>query len=430
MTFRQFHRWVGVIAIVFFLLVSITGVFLQFEQIFGEEEATKEAQAELVSPYQLNKPIAFNMQMLDTSRKAVLKKYGNQPVASIDWHLKDSTPSFVFHLEGATPTRVQVNATTGAIMQTSPDGEGWLIKLHTGEIIGDGGKFLGLLWGLALVAMSITGVMVYWQLLKSRKKNAALAGTGWRRYFWAVPFILVMSGGIPRAEAGSPFLTDDPGFMASGWEYKLAAVSDRNQSGTTVTAPIVDINYTVNEHFKWNLTIAGKQFDPISGSSVYGAADTDFKFKWRFQDEDPNGSRPAISIAPNITLPTASKNKGLGDEVWRLRIPVQFGKTWGKWYGFAETGYQFALGGNASDAVIYGAGAQYAVTPKWTIGGELNGSLLTEDSGNWGLLANVGTSYAINNTLQIQGSVGRTVRDTDRGGSELLLQGFLQWQFP
>ena len=59
MTFRQFHRWVGVIALVFFLLVSITGVFLQVEQIFGEEETAKEAQAELVSPYQLNKPVAL-----------------------------------------------------------------------------------------------------------------------------------------------------------------------------------------------------------------------------------------------------------------------------------------------------------------------------------------------------------------------------------
>ena len=202
MTFRQFHRWVGVIALVFFLLVSITGVFLQFEQIFGEEESAKEAQAELVSPYQLNKPVAFDSQMLDTSRKAVLTKYGNRSVASIDWHLKDAVPSFVFHLEGSSPMRVQVNANTGAIMQASPDGEGWLIKLHTGEIVGDGGKVLGLLWGLALVAMSITGIMVYLQILKARKKNAALAGTGWRRYFWAIPFILVMSGGIPRAEAG------------------------------------------------------------------------------------------------------------------------------------------------------------------------------------------------------------------------------------
>lgn len=430
MTFRKFHRWVGVIALVFFLLVSITGVFLQFEQIFGEEESTKEAQVGLDSPYQLNKSIAFNVQTLDTSRKALLNKYGNRGIASIDWHLKNSTPSFVFHLEGASPLRVQVNAVTGEIMQATPEGEGWLIKLHTGEIIGDSGKFLGLLWGLALVAMSVTGIVVYLELLKSRKKNAALAGSGWRRYFWVVSFFLLTIGGVPRVDAGSPFLTDDPGFIASGWEYKLAAVSDRNQSGNTVTTPIVDINYTVDEHFKWNLTVAGKQFNPASGSAVYGAADTDFKFKWRFQDEDLNGNRPAISIAPNITLPTASKNKGLGDEVWRLRIPVQFGKTWGKWYGFAETGYQFALGGNASDAAIYGAGAQYAVTPQWTIGGEFNGSLLTEDSGNWGLLANVGTSYAINNTLQVQGSVGRSVRDPDRGGSELLLQGFLQWQFP
>lgn len=426
MTFRQFHRWVGVAAVVLFLLVSVTGVALQLQSLLGNDETAKEQLAALPSPASLGNPLPWDGVELDQARRAVLARYGSRAVASVDWAIKGAVPTFNFHLEGSEPVLVSVAASTGAILASRPDGEDWLVKLHTGEIIGDWGKVVGLLWGLGLVAMSLTGLMVYWQLLKSRKKNAALPKSGWRRYFWIAPLAAVLLGPSP-ARAGSPFLTDDPGFIPSGWEWKLSAVSDRNNGGRTLTAPVVDINYTVSEHFKLNLTLAGKRSDPQNGVGQSSLADTDFKFKWRFQDEGKG--RPAISIAPNITIPTASRQKGLGDDVWRLRIPVQFGKTWGKWYGFAETGYQFALNHGASNAVVYGMGAQYAVTQKWTVGGEFNGSLATRDVTNYGLLANFGTAYALSDTLQIQGSVGRTVRELDRGGSSLLVQGFVQWQF-
>ena len=50
LTSRQFHRWLGIGAAVLFLLVSGTGVALQYQQIFGSEEAVKEAAASIVSP--------------------------------------------------------------------------------------------------------------------------------------------------------------------------------------------------------------------------------------------------------------------------------------------------------------------------------------------------------------------------------------------
>ena len=158
-------------------------------------------------------------------------------------------------------------------------------------------------------------------------------------------------------------------------------------------------------------------------------ADTDFKFKWRFVEDDPNGWCPAVSIAPNVTFPTADRGKGLGDGVWRFRLPVQVGKTYGKWYNYGETGYQWAFDDNATDVIPFGLATQYQTTDKLSLGAEINGNVPVDNTDQWSMLANVGGSYVLTESVQLQASVGRTLRDTDRGGSQVLLQTFVQWNF-
>lgn len=184
MTNRKIHRWLSIVGIVFFLSVSLTGIWMQGEAIFGEDEAAREAMAEIVSPASLSAPLSLNPVSLDKARNVVLARFGNRPVASVDWIIKAPMPAYVFHLDGAEPVKVTVNAATAAIIKSEPDGEDWVMRLHTGELLGDGGKFLGLAWGLALVAMSITGIVLYIKMLQARRTGSAGKATGWRRYFW------------------------------------------------------------------------------------------------------------------------------------------------------------------------------------------------------------------------------------------------------
>ena len=167
-----------------FLLVSGTGVALQYQQIFGSEEAAKEAAASIASPLSLAKPTGFDPTALDRARTMLLARYGDRRLAEVDWLIKAPTPALVFHLDGSDPRKVAVGVASGTILSDEPDGEDWLIRLHSGEIIGDGGKFLGLLWGLGLVAMTLTGVWVYIKMYRARQKGSASQLTGWRRYFW------------------------------------------------------------------------------------------------------------------------------------------------------------------------------------------------------------------------------------------------------
>ena len=181
---RKIHRWLGIIAAIFFLSVSITGIVLQYQAIFGEEESAHEAMAEMRSPVTTAHSFAVDASAFERARGVVAARYPDVPVASVDWHIKGETPAYTFHLEGAEPLKVAVATATGAIISAEPDGESWIMRLHTGEIIGDGGKVLGLLWGLALVAMSVTGFIVYVKMLNARKTGGAGKVSGWRRYFW------------------------------------------------------------------------------------------------------------------------------------------------------------------------------------------------------------------------------------------------------
>ena len=421
MTSRQFHRWAGLAAALLFLFVSTTGVVLQCQKIFGDEDVNKEEMEQTASSQKLAALLATT---LDSARVAVVARYRDATVASVNWQFKGEPPLIVFHLEGPTHLRVSVDATTSHIVKTESDEESWVRRLHSGELLGEAGKYLGLLGGIALIGMTITGLLMYARMMQGRNKTGQHKGlTHW---FW----VAVLAALIPQAAyAGSPFLTDDPGFAANGWEIKGATTYEKTINGETITAPILDLNYTVVPTFKLNLTLAGRRNSPTGATSEYGMADTDFKFKWRFVEEDANSWQPAVSMAPNITFPTADKNRGLGDEVWRLRLPVQIGKTLGNWYSYAETGYQFAFDPKATDVIPFGAATQYQLTDKVSLGAELNGNVPVDDSAQWTMLANLGGSYALTESVQMQASLGRTLRDIARGGSEVLVQTFVQWNF-
>ena len=419
---RKIHRWVSVIAALFLFVVAATGVILQIQKITGEED---DAQGSPASSFTTSTGNDDFTAMLARTLDAVRVAAPNVSVASVELRLAGDAPEGVVTMPGEPGRRIIVNAQSGKVVSDEAyERESLFLRIHSGEILGEPGVVMGLLWGLGLVILSATGLIVY---LNMYAKRRAARGKG--RVFWLLVLLsLPMIFHADAAHAGAPFLTDDPGFVAQGWEVRPQANFEDNVNGTIETGAL-DLNYTIVPTFKLNLTLAEKRIDPTVGPSASGFADTDFKFKWRFLEEDPNGWLPAMSIAPNVTLPTASSRNGLGDGVWRYRLPVQIGKTFGDYYAFGEFGYQWAASKSASDQVVYGVAVQRSLTPAFTLGIELNGSAPADSWRDFGLTANLGAAYVINDHVQLLGSIGRTVRDTDRGGPETLAQIFLQFNF-
>jgi uncharacterized iron-regulated membrane protein len=118
---------------------------------------------------------------LARAQLAVAAKAGGQPLDKIVWQLKGEAPSVTFYLgadKGQAARKIEVNANTGAIVrETDYEDDSFILRLHSGEVIGDGGMFFGMGWGVALIVLSITGMVIYWRM---RPETA----TGWRKWFW------------------------------------------------------------------------------------------------------------------------------------------------------------------------------------------------------------------------------------------------------
>ena len=191
---------------------------------------------------------------------------------------------------------------------------------------------------------------------------------------------------------------------------------------------VLDWNYAVVPKLRFNLTTYVKQISPVGEHQESGYGDTEFKVKWRFLEEGTEGRRPALGIAPKVFIPTANKSRGLSDGVWRVQVPLQFGKTVGRWYHFGEAGYQWASG-RASDSAYGGIGTLRTITNHFAAGTELFGGIPTNSENNWQLLTTLGAVYTFNEHWALKGSVSHSLRDQTKGGPSPSGLFYLVWNF-
>ncbi len=180
---RKLHRWISPFAALFLLSVAVTGTVLQFQKLLGGEEAEKEKLAAATSAYTLTTSLVDLPAALTRAQAAVRGKLGEDaPLDGVDVRLKGEHLSLVLHTAGKERWNFTVNAATGQVeAQSKDEGESFIRRLHSGEVFGDAGVVLGILWGLALVVLTVTGVVLYWQMWRTRRRargataaNAAL----------------------------------------------------------------------------------------------------------------------------------------------------------------------------------------------------------------------------------------------------------------
>lgn len=180
---RKFHRWISLPACLFLLMVAVTGVALQVQQFFGFDEAEKERLATVTSKQLASAPVAGLQEQTDRALLAVKASVGaDVPIDSVEVQLKDTPRKFIVWTSSgggakkADPLKVTVNAETGAVLKTeSGERESLILRLHTGEVFGDGGVVLGMIWGTALVVLTITGGWLYYRMWSARRRSVGAA---------------------------------------------------------------------------------------------------------------------------------------------------------------------------------------------------------------------------------------------------------------
>jgi hypothetical protein len=126
------------------------------------------------------------------------------------------------------------------------------------------------------------------------------------------------------AQAGPPFISDDPGTPGDGhWEINLATISAHTASLWQIAGPDADINYGWGDHIQLKVdmqwTIADKNGERVK--SGFGA--TYFGVKWRFIDQEDRGFAASIYPQVLVSLAAASSRRGVTSADKQVFLPVE-----------------------------------------------------------------------------------------------------------
>lgn len=180
-TWRIFHRWLGAVAALFLLFAGTTGVLVAASEFFGEEEAERERLRDVESAVTTDAPASAWTEPLLRAMATVAKRAPGAPVDRVELKPKGDHPTIEIRTGlrgGGEDRRYVLDARTGELLgEAAYVDKPLLWRLHSGEAFGDGGLVAAMLWGIALVVLTISGVVVYWHM---RRPGA----TGWRRLFW------------------------------------------------------------------------------------------------------------------------------------------------------------------------------------------------------------------------------------------------------
>jgi hypothetical protein len=150
---------------------------------------------------------------------------------------------------------------------------------------------------------------------------------------WRVGAALAGSLLCGTAEAGPPYLTDDPEPVDLGhWEIYGFAQGTFVRGASSSLLPAVEVNYGALPELQLHVVA------PLSLSSgggvpgQYGVGDTQFGFKYRLADPGKTDWFPQIGIFPMLVVPSGNAARGLGTGRVHAFLPVWIQKDfWGTW---------------------------------------------------------------------------------------------------
>lgn len=177
--FRQLHRWASLPLILFLMLVLVTGVYLQVEEVAGlagdePEPAPAAARAEPLTPDQITA-------QLDA---ALAKARAAEPdfvPTRIELAVEPGQQATRFAVQPRGGPFVEVDHATGQVkaeMNPEMPLHVIFIRLHTGAMLGPVGILIVFVSSLVLLFLAASGGVLYWQMWRNR------AGRGRGAVFW------------------------------------------------------------------------------------------------------------------------------------------------------------------------------------------------------------------------------------------------------
>jgi hypothetical protein len=138
------------------------------------------------------------------------------------------------------------------------------------------------------------------------------------------------------AEAGPPFVTDDPEPPPPGaWEINIPFMIEHAASGTEMDAPLFDLNYGL-PNVQLKVEAPSKIVQQKSNRAV-GLGDALLGIKWRFLVDEK--SQLQLGVYPQVLLPVGDHRRVLGEGQAAYVLPFLVQKAWTKWTLYRNVGY-------------------------------------------------------------------------------------------
>jgi len=170
------------------------------------------------------------------------------------------------------------------------------------------------------------------------------------------------------AEAGRPFMTDDPVPTYTGQWTVYAPVVDATGNGDSFGGTLgAEINYGAAEDLEVTLLLPAA-FAHDGAGWAWAAGDLQLAAKYRFYHDEEAGF--AVAVAPGISLPTAGRQLG-SDEV-TVFLPLWAQQDVGPWSVFGGGGYTINPGPGNRDYWSAGFGITRAFGHSMYLGTEVH----------------------------------------------------------
>jgi len=228
-----------------------------------------------------------------------------------------------------------------------------------------------------------------------------------KRIFLGLGLILgwLLLGGT--AEAGPPFVTDDPEVPpVGGWEINIPFTLNRTPGLTQINAPLFDFNYGLPQlQLEFDVPMAVSS-DDRKGTNA-GLGDLLYGVKWRFFEDEK--TQIQFATYPQMFAPTGNYRRGLGGGRPNYILPLLAQKSWDKWTLYGDVGYRLQTALGQQSYWYSGVVLQRDITERLSLGVELFGNTPTVPNGRPDIAFNVGGSLKLQEHLNFIFTAGRDI---------------------
>ncbi|MCU0427437.1 MAG: PepSY domain-containing protein [Candidatus Kapabacteria bacterium] len=153
---RRYHRVISFVIGIFLTLITVTGILLHVREFMEEEESER-------SKPSLNLAQGLPPEWATALSKGLQAVYAQDPnvrIERIRIDVEGEKPRLVIQSGAGEERKNYIIGMDGTILKAQKPEKNLLLRLHTGEIIGEAGEGLNMLFGVGLLALLITGFVM------------------------------------------------------------------------------------------------------------------------------------------------------------------------------------------------------------------------------------------------------------------------------